>query len=163
MLICDEAVSALDVSVQAQILNLLQEMKHRFDLTLIFVAHDLAVVKRVSDRVAVMYLGKIVEIAPADALYSEPRHHYTQALLTSIPHPDPSIRPEDVPLLGGEPPSPTDPPSGCRFRTRCPRAESVCAEVEPMLVPAGPQHSVACHFPLEASAVAVSLRAAPVG
>jgi peptide/nickel transport system ATP-binding protein len=163
MLICDEAVSALDVSVQAQILNLLQEMKHRFDLTLIFVAHDLAVVKRVSDRVAVMYLGKIVEIAPADALYSEPRHHYTQALLTSIPHPDPSIRPEDVPLLGGEPPSPTDPPSGCRFRTRCPRAESVCAEVEPMLVPAGPQHSVACHFPLEVSAVAVSLRAAPVG
>ncbi|HEY3485807.1 MAG TPA: oligopeptide/dipeptide ABC transporter ATP-binding protein [Ilumatobacteraceae bacterium] len=148
LLICDEAVSALDVSVQAQILNLLQEMKSRFDLTMIFVAHDLAVVKRISDRVAVMYLGKVFEIAPADALYAEPRHHYTRALLSSIPQPDPSIKPTDVPI-GGEPPSPTDPPSGCRFRTRCPRAEAVCAEVEPLLTDAGPGHQVACHFPLE--------------
>ncbi|HRE03132.1 MAG TPA: ABC transporter ATP-binding protein, partial [Ilumatobacteraceae bacterium] len=158
MLICDEAVSALDVSVQAQILNLLQEMKQRFNLTLIFVAHDLAVVKRVSDRVAVMYLGKIVEIAPADALYAEPRHHYTQALLTSIPQPDPSIRPEDVPLLGGEPPSPSNPPSGCRFRTRCPRAEALCAEVEPPLSSIGPRHDVACHFPLDVAPARVAVR-----
>ena len=158
LLICDEAVSALDVSVQAQILNLLQEMKRRFDLTVIFVAHDLAVVKRISDRVAVMYLGKIVEIAPADALYAEPRHHYTRALLTSIPQPDPTIRPQDVPLLGGEPPSPTSPPSGCRFRTRCPRAEALCAEQEPALASVGPSHFVACHFPLEVTPAAVALR-----
>ena len=162
MLICDEAVSALDVSVQAQILNLLQAMKQRFNLTLIFVAHDLAVVKRVSDRVAVMYLGKIVEIAPADALYREPRHHYTQALLTSIPQPDPTIRPEDVPLLGGEPPSPSDPPSGCRFRTRCPRGEAICADVEPVLTPVGFNHHVACHFPLDVTPAPVALRTSSI-
>ncbi|MGD9996831.1 MAG: ABC transporter ATP-binding protein [Ilumatobacteraceae bacterium] len=157
LLICDEAVSALDVSVQAQILNLLQAMKRRFDLTMVFVAHDLAVVKRLSDRVAVMYLGKIVEIAPADALYSEPRHHYTQALLRSIPQPDPTVPPADVPLKG-EPPSPTDPPSGCRFRTRCERAEQLCAEIEPPLADVGPGHQVACHFPLPVTPVELTPR-----
>jgi peptide/nickel transport system ATP-binding protein len=155
LLICDEAVSALDVSVQAQILNLLLEMKQRFDLTMIFVAHDLAVVKRVSDRVAVMYLGKICEIAPATSLYAQPRHHYTSALLTAIPQPDPEIVQGDVPLLAGEPPSPTEPPSGCRFHTRCPRREAVCVEHEPLLTEIDPDHFVACHFPLEATPVAV--------
>ena len=155
MLICDEAVSALDVSVQAQILNLLQEMKQRFDLTLIFVAHDLAVVKRVSDRVAVMYLGKICEIGPADSIYLAPLHHYTAALLASIPQPDPTIRPGDVPVLAGEPPSPTDPPSGCRFRTRCPAAQERCAvEVPELTELTTPGHLVACHFPRAVGATA---------
>ena len=151
LIICDEPVSALDVSVQAQILNLLEDMKERYGVTLIFVAHNLAVVKNVSDRVAVMYLGKLVELAPADELYAHPLHHYTAALLASIPLPDPDIRPGAAPdAVAGEPPSPISPPSGCRFRTRCPRAEQRCADEEPLLRPLGDtDHFVACHFPLE--------------
>jgi peptide/nickel transport system ATP-binding protein len=148
VIICDEPVSALDVSVQAQILNLLEDMKKEYQLTLIFIAHDLAVVKNVSDRVAVMYLGKMCEVGPPDVLYQEPAHHYTQALLSSIPVPDPSMRPEERDTIKGELPSPIAPPSGCRFRTRCPRAEDRCAQVEPLMRKVGDDHWVACHFPL---------------
>ena len=150
MLICDEPVSALDVSVQAQILNLLEDMKARYRLTMVFIAHDLAVVKNVSDRVAVMYLGKLCEVADPEALYSSPAHHYTAALLASVPVADPAVRPGLVPdALRGEPPSPVVPPSGCRFRTRCPRAEERCAAEEPLMRSIGPGHHVACHFPIE--------------
>jgi peptide/nickel transport system ATP-binding protein len=148
LIICDEPVSALDVSVQAQILNLLQEMKARYDLTLVFIAHDLAVVKNVSDRVAVMYLGKLCEVAGPDLLYAQPAHPYTAALLAAIPVPDPAAPPDADTVLGGEIPSPTNPPSGCRFRTRCPRAQARCAEEEPLVRPAAPGQYVACHFPL---------------
>ncbi|HEY8547851.1 MAG TPA: oligopeptide/dipeptide ABC transporter ATP-binding protein [Acidimicrobiales bacterium] len=146
VLICDEPVSALDVSVQAQILNLLEAMKARYRLTMVFIAHDLAVVKNISDRVAVMYLGKMCEIGPSDTLYQEPAHPYTRSLLASIPRPVPGTRPTD-PALEGELPSPIDPPSGCRFRTRCPRADERCASEEPAMQPAGPDHFVACHHP----------------
>jgi peptide/nickel transport system ATP-binding protein len=149
VIICDEPVSALDVSVQAQILNLLEDMKARYGLTLVFIAHDLAVVKNVSDRVAVMYLGKLCEIAPPDDLYRQPLHPYTAALLASIPMPDPTVRPEDRTTLAGEIPSPIAPPSGCRFRTRCPRAQEICAREEPVIEQRGDNHFVACHFPLD--------------
>jgi peptide/nickel transport system ATP-binding protein len=149
LIICDEPVSALDVSVQAQILNLLEEMKERYGLTLVFIAHDLAVVKNVSDRVMVMYLGKVCEVATPDLLYAQPAHPYTAALLAAIPVPDPGVRPEDQPVLGGEIPSPMHPPSGCRFRTRCPRAQPRCGEEEPELEEVAPGQFVACHFPLE--------------
>ena len=149
VIICDEPVSALDVSVQAQILNLLEDMKARYGLTLVFIAHDLAVVKNVSDRVAVMYLGKICEVGPPDTLYAEPAHPYTAALLSSIPVPDPTVRPTEESVLGGELPSPVSPPSGCRFRTRCPRAQDMCAQVEPKMRQIGLGHYVACHFPLD--------------
>jgi peptide/nickel transport system ATP-binding protein len=150
LIICDEPVSALDVSVQAQILNLLQDMKARYQLTLIFIAHDLAVVKNVSDRVAVMYLGKLCEVGRPDELYESPSHPYTAALLAAIPVPDPNAHPEDADVLRGEIPSPTNPPSGCRFRTRCPRAQERCAEEEPQLREHSPGQFVACHFPLAA-------------
>lgn len=149
LIVCDESVSALDVSVQAQILNLLEDMKQRYGLTLVFVAHDLAVVKNVSDRVAVMYLGKMCEIGPPDDLYRHPAHPYTAALLAAIPLPDPSIDPTATRHLGGELPSPIDPPSGCRFRTRCDRAQELCAQAEPQMQPVSEGHHVACHFPLE--------------
>ncbi len=148
VIICDEPVSALDVSVQAQILNLLEDMKAEYQLTLIFIAHDLAVVKNVSDRVAVMYLGKMCEVSPPDTLYEAPAHPYTEALLTSIPVPDPTVAPEERDAIKGELPSPIFPPSGCRFRTRCPRAEERCAQVEPTMRRVGDDHWVACHFPL---------------
>ena len=148
LIICDEPVSALDVSVQAQILNLLDDLKSRYDLTLVFIAHDLAVVKHVSTRVAVMYLGKICEVGDPDALYAQPAHPYTAALLASIPVPDPDVRPDDADLLTGDLPSPVDPPSGCRFRTRCPRAQAQCASEEPTIRQVGPDQYVACHFPL---------------
>jgi peptide/nickel transport system ATP-binding protein len=146
VIICDEPVSALDVSVQAQILNLLEAMKARYDLTMVFIAHDLAVVKNISDRVAVMYLGKMCELAPSDTLYAEPAHPYTNALLASIPKPDPSALPNEA-TLTGELPSPIAPPSGCRFRTRCPRAEDRCAAEEPLMREVNTGHYVACHFP----------------
>jgi peptide/nickel transport system ATP-binding protein len=148
VIICDEPVSALDVSVQAQILNLLEQMKERYQLTLIFIAHDLAVVKNISDRVAVMYLGKMCEIGPSEELYAQPAHHYTSALLASIPQPDPNVEALELQTLEGELPSPLDPPSGCRFRTRCPRAEERCAEEEPLMREVADCHFVACHFPL---------------
>ncbi len=147
MLICDEPVSALDVSIQAQILNLLLFMKETYGLTMLFISHDLAVVKAISTRVMVMYLGKICEVAPPDVLYSQPAHHYTRALLNSVPIPDPTkqIRTE---LLQGEPPSPMNPPSGCRFRTRCIGASALCAEQEPQLREVSPGQFVACHHPI---------------
>ncbi len=148
LIICDEPVSALDVSVQAQILNLLEEMKERYNLTMLFIAHDLAVVKNVSDRVAVMYLGKLCEVGAPDVLYAQPAHPYTAALLASIPVPDPGSPPDETQVLSGEIPSNLDPPSGCRFRTRCPRAQEQCAEEEPQIRNVGPDQYVACHFPL---------------
>jgi peptide/nickel transport system ATP-binding protein len=148
LIICDEPVSSLDVSVQAQIINLLEEMKHRYQLTLLFIAHDLAVVKNVSDRVAVMYLGKLCEVAAPDVLYQRPAHPYTAALLAAIPVPDPTRSSNGSRVLGGEIPSPTNPPSGCRFRTRCPKAQPRCADEEPVLREIGEQQFVACHFPL---------------
>jgi peptide/nickel transport system ATP-binding protein len=148
LIICDEPVSALDVSVQAQILNLLEDLKESHGLTLVFIAHDLAVVKNVSDRVAVMYLGKMCEVGPPDRLYTHPAHPYTKALLASIPVPDPRVKPTRQNLAEGDLPSPVDPPSGCRFRTRCPYAEARCAVEEPQLREVGPGHHVACHFPL---------------
>jgi peptide/nickel transport system ATP-binding protein len=171
LIICDEPVSALDVSVQAQILNLLEDMKARYGLTLVFIAHDLAVVKNVSDRVAVMYLGKLCEVGAPDVLYAEPAHPYTAALLSAIPVPDPASRHERGQPLPGDPPSPVAPPSGCRFRTRCPRATEICAAEEPQLRPvAGHQrasdHVVACHHPLVDVTVEAPLRqplAAPSG
>jgi peptide/nickel transport system ATP-binding protein len=147
LLICDEPVSALDVSVQAQILNLLADLKQRFRLTMVFIAHDLAVVKNVSDRVAVMYLGKLVEVAGSDELYRSAAHPYSEALLASIPEPDPDHT-SDHKALKGELPSPLNPPSGCRFRTRCPYVQPRCAEEEPLLREVAPGHQVACHFPV---------------
>jgi peptide/nickel transport system ATP-binding protein len=148
MLICDEPVSALDVSVQAQILNLLEDMKKEYGLTLIFIAHDLAVVKNVSDRVVVMYLGKICEVGKPDAMYANPAHHYTKALIDSIPEPDPT-KEVNSDALEGDLPSPIAPPSGCRFRTRCPAAQELCAQQEPQLRAIDNEHFVACHFPRE--------------
>ena len=140
-------MSALDVSVQAQVLNLLEDLKQQHGLTLIFIAHDLAVVKNISDRVAVMYLGKFCEVGPSDELYHHPAHHYTAVLLNSIPIPDPEIAVTKT-SIEGEPPSPVFPPPGCRFHTRCPAAGDVCRVEEPQLRLVGTDHFVACHFPL---------------
>ncbi|MEM9465218.1 MAG: oligopeptide/dipeptide ABC transporter ATP-binding protein [Actinomycetota bacterium] len=145
VLICDEAVSALDVSVQAQILNLLRDLRERYELTMLFISHDLAVVRHVSDRVMVMYLGKVAELSPTDGLFATPRHPYTRALLASIPGHALDLPPADE-LISGELPSPIDPPSGCRFRTRCPRATQRCADEEPELRAVGVS-LVACHHP----------------
>ena len=147
LIVCDEPVSALDVSIRAQIVNLLEDMKDRYGLTLLFIAHDLAVVKAVSDRVAVMYLGRICEIAPTETLFRTPAHPYTRLLLDAIPMPDPDIRPVEG-VAVGEPPSPIAPPSGCRFRTLCPRAADRCAVDMPELVALPDGQMVACHFPL---------------
>lgn len=150
LLICDEVVSALDVSIQAQILNLLEDLKVEYGLTMLFIAHDLAVVKNISDRVAVMYLGKLCEIGPSDVLYDQPAHPYTKFLLGAALEADPEIEPTHQ-TLAGEPPSPLNPPSGCRFRTRCPYANEKCANEVPEMRQVGPSHEVACHYPLAGS------------
>lgn len=148
-LICDEPVSALDVSVQAQILNLLDDMKQRYGLTMIFISHDLSVIRQMSDRVAVMYLGSLCELAPADLLFARPAHPYTAALLDCVPRIDqPLDYAESGNVLSGEIPSPVNPPSGCRFRTRCPRAQARCAEEVPQLREVAAGQRVACHYPL---------------
>ena len=151
LIVCDEPVSALDVSVQAQILNLLKDLQKEFKLTYVFIAHDLNVVRHISDRVMVMYLGKIAEIAHGDQLYREPKHPYTGALLSAVPIPNPKLGRERQPIvLEGDVPNPINPPSACRFHPRCPRFhEGHCDVEEPQLYPFGPGHSAACHYPLE--------------
>jgi len=147
ILICDEPVSALDVSVQAQILNLLEEMKDKYGLTLLFISHDLSVVRNVSDRVVVMYLGKICEIGSSDTIYSLPAHPYTRVLLASAPEPASTVDASES-AIGDDIPSPINPPTGCRFRTRCPSAEAICEDKEPEIQQVGEDHFVACHFPV---------------
>jgi oligopeptide transport system ATP-binding protein len=153
LIIADEPVSALDVSIQAQIINLLEDLQDDFDLTYVFVAHDLGVVRHVSDRIAVMYLGKIVEIGPAADVYSNPIHPYTVSLLSAVPIPDPRLNAErEQSVLEGDVPSPANPPEACRFHTRCPRATEICSEVEPQLIDYGGGHFAACHHPVGRSA-----------
>jgi oligopeptide/dipeptide ABC transporter ATP-binding protein len=164
LIVCDEPVSSLDVLIQAQVLNLLEKLRTELKLSYLFISHDLALVKQVSDRVAVMHLGQLCEVGPADALYRSPRHPYTVDLLASIPSLDPT-KPRGTAraVSAGEPPSPLNPPSGCRFRTRCPRAQELCAVERPLLRELGPNHQVACHFPEpvdEAASVSAGQRTA---
>jgi oligopeptide/dipeptide ABC transporter ATP-binding protein len=157
LIIADEPVSALDVSIQAQILNLLRELQREFGLTMIFIAHDLAVVRHMCDRVAVMYLGKIAEVSPSDSLYSFPRHRYTGALLSAVPVADPELAGRERRLLSGDVPSPANPPSGCRFHPRCTAATEICSREEPALVEMGQGALAACHHPIREEEVAALL------
>jgi peptide/nickel transport system ATP-binding protein len=163
LIVCDEPVASLDVSVQAQVINLLQDIRGSRKLALVFISHDLAVVRNVSDRLAVLYMGRIVEIGAGDAIYARPAHPYTRMLLEAVPVPDPRRRPAAAERAAGEMPSRLAPPSGCRFRTRCPRAQALCAEVEPRLsvMPGGQE--AACHFPHDepAPGFAVAAKGAP--
>jgi oligopeptide transport system ATP-binding protein len=144
-IVCDEPVSALDVSIQSQIINLLKDLQRQFELTYLFIAHDLSVVKHMSDKIAVMYLAKIVEYASAEELFSDPKHPYTLALMSAIPIPDPEVKKQRI-VLQGDLPSPSNPPKGCRFNTRCPKVMPICREKEPPLKDVGKEHLVACHL-----------------
>ncbi|KGP73701.1 ABC transporter ATP-binding protein [Pontibacillus yanchengensis] len=146
LIIADEPVSALDVSIQSQVLNLLKDLQHKFDLTYIFIAHDLGVVRHISDRVGVMYLGRLVELTASDALYDEPLHPYTKSLLSSVPIPDPNLPINDDELLTGEMPSPSNPPKGCAFHTRCKECMDMCKTTRPVFKEIKPNHYVACHL-----------------
>jgi len=156
LILLDEPVSALDVSIQAQVINLLDDLQEELGLAYVFVAHDLSVVRHVSDRIAVMYLGKIMEVAPGETLYEKPIHPYTSALLGAIPIPDPEEnRARERPIVSGEPPNPIRPPSGCRFHTRCPRATDICKRVEPQVTAYADGHLAACHHPQNVTGVEI--------